>query len=154
MYYRIDDIARDGRVRTNRAHARIVVYFSVWPSRAAHDRGDEPLWTEDFHMDLRPTRRRIATDRFGRWQRTNGTFVNPRALTWQQIAATKWRRETVANDVAAEIRANIAGYLRRNPAKQGDQCDKRVRKRSDDPRGVLTRSEVQQLKGTRREVTR
>lgn len=156
MYYRIDEIHRDGIV-ANSTFCMLLVDVSFWPSKADHDAEKPPQWREDFRIQIYPQATRIVKDGRGFWRRaSDGRFFNPATLTLQQRRETVWSRETVTTDAAAVIRDVIERYVARNPSKQGDHFDRRVqaRKRSDDARGVLFRDEVQEMKRTAREVSR
>lgn len=156
MFYVIDEIHRDATV-PNIDFTMLLVNVSFWPAKADRDAGKPPQWREDFRIQVYPTRTQIVKDGRGFWRReSDGRFLNPATLTFEQRITTAWSRETVTSDAPATIRSVIEGYLRRGADKAGDQRDRRVQraKRRDDARGVLARDDVQELARTAREVSR
>lgn len=150
-FYRIDEIKTDARVPVSRPHARLIVYVSFWLSKADHDAGKLPQWREGFYMDVPPAVTRVVTNPQGHLKRqSDGQFVDP--ATIKPGDRTKWERETVTCDVPSLVHENIARYLARQPNKTGAHFDAAARPSSADTKSILSRNNVQALKGVGREV--
>ena len=127
------------------------VLIHIWANKALHDQGKASIGDNDFLMELYPTGQRVVQDAQGRYKRIDGVFVHPDAA----IGDEEWERETFNIDLPVQIRENIVAYLgRRDRVKRTKGAFPRAhanpttRRSQDDPRGILGRSEVQDLVGT------
>ena len=120
MFYRIVEVS----TATASGHTYVLVDF--WPSRAAFERDDALVLTNDFLMQLRPTGTRLIDE------------DNP------ALGSVPFDR-----DLPAEIRANIEAYWERAQARgdRGSKVDPRIQRDESDPHGVLARTDVKALRG-------
>lgn len=109
---------------------------------------DSAYQTQDFIMDIQPTITRVIRDAQGRWLKSDGTWIDPWSLTEDERAKLQFQRETVANDVLAEMHANIESYWVREsnkPRSKSLESPKTVRD-AIDARGVLVAAKVEEGK--------
>ncbi len=117
-----------------------LTYFLVHFWRTA---GGKPDRVNDFVMQLRPTLTRVVTKN-GQWKQADGTFVDVPEFADDP---TKWEWETIDIDLPAIIEKNIKAYWDR--AEKNDypaDHTSRIRLTSNDPHGVLARSDVMAMK--------
>ena len=126
MRYEIDEVSHVAGTDHN-----YYVLVRFWPTEGERARGDEPLVTEDFVMQLSDSGVRAILD--GAGDPTGATSVYQR-------------------DVPAEIIANIERYITRAEAKgyRGNRTSQQIPRDSADPRSVLARADVHGLRGQRR----
>ncbi len=133
MIYRIETISTDEKTG--------LTYFLVhfWRTVA----GPKPDRVNDFVMQLRPTLTRIVTKN-GQWKKSDGTFVDkPETID----GISKWEWETIDIDLPSIIEENIRAYWDRAEKNEypADHTS-RIRLTSNDPHGVLARSDVMAMK--------
>lgn len=126
------------------------VLIHLWPTMAAHKRGDKPSGDNAFVMDLIQTDQRMVEDGKGRFKRMDGVFVHPDRATGDE----EWELESFNLDVPTEITNNILSYLKRRQKKSGTKDEypafharPAFVRSKDDPRGILAMSDVQALVG-------
>ena len=143
VFYRIAEVS------TAKASGHTYVLVDFWPSRAAFERGDAPVLTNDFLMQLRPTGQRIITRADGWLELLDSSYADPSAETTLEIASDQFKRETVYRNIPTEIRANIEAYWKRAQARgdTGNKVDPRIQRDESDPHGVLARPGVKALRG-------
>ena len=145
MFYKIIEIS------TAPPHTYVLVRF--WPDRAAFQRAEPPVLTNDFLLQLRPTGQRIVTNPQGWPKRTDGVFVDPDTLDPGQPEPA-WQRELYTVDLPAEIKKQIAAYWQRaqERGERGSNIDTAIRTDLSDPHGVLARPDVIALRGAEVEL--
>lgn len=124
------------------------VLLHLWPNRKSYDAGDEPSGDNQFIMDLYKTREQRITDSQGRHKTLEGKFVHPDRATGNE----DWETAISHVDIAAKIEANVRAYMaeRVKLAKTKDaypvfHAQPAMVRTRDDPRGILARSDVQNL---------
>ncbi len=90
------------------ASGETYVLVDYWRSNAEHDAGDPPYYTEEFDIQVRPTKERIATNIDGWLKRIDGVFIDPATFPkGERPTDVEWTRETVIVDVPAYLRGKI-----------------------------------------------
>jgi len=144
MFYKIVELAN----AKTAGHLYVLVHF--WHNGGAYRRGEPPVLSNDFLMQLRPTATRVVTDSEGRVRTESGKWIRVGARV-QENPDDPWVREVVDRPLVAEIKANIREYWQRAQARSdvGDhslpvfaavECDDK------DPHGVL-KPDVVALRG-------
>ena len=127
----------------------IYVLIHIYTSEGSYNTGKDPIGDNDFLMDLYPTGERIVQNSQGWYKRLDGTFINPVLI----VGDEEWERETFNNDLATQIQDNVGNYLgRRDKVKNRkgkfpSNHSSHIKTSQDDPRGILVKSEVQDLVG-------
>ncbi len=124
------------------------VLLHLWPNKKSYEAGDEPSGDNQFVMDLYKTREQRITDSQGRHKTLEGKFVHPDRAKGDE----DWELSISHVDVAAEIKANVRAYMVRRLELDGTEdeypafhAQPFVVRTQDDPRGILARSDVQNL---------
>lgn len=110
MFYKIVELANAKET----GHVYVLVHF--WHNGGAYRRGEPPVLTNDFFMQLRPTATQLVTDSEGRVRTQSGKRlrVGPRV---EENPDDPWEREVVKRPLVAEIKGNIRKYWKRARAR-------------------------------------
>ncbi|KKL79664.1 hypothetical protein LCGC14_2012570 [marine sediment metagenome] len=148
------------------------VLVEFWLTLESIRKGDPPLLTNDFLMQLQATSTRIITNGDGWLKTVEGIFIDPNTLD-PDGPQPEWELETVPRDVPAEIKGNIEDYEHRASTsqltgnhtadaskplyKEGQIVTQRVdtplvKRDQSDPKDILAKTGVQDLIGAEIEV--
>lgn len=146
MYARIQEIS------TLSGTSMTYVLIHIWPTKTACEKGEKPAGDNQFVMDLFTTDQRVVQDENGRYKRQDGIFTDPSNAKPGDL----WELETYNVDVPSEIKANIEDYLTRRKKLEGTEeafpnfhARPALTRCKDDPRGILSQSDVMALVGGR-----
>ena len=122
-------------------------YFDIdfWLTQAAYDAGNPPIISNDFRMQLVNSITRVAQDTNGFYLTTDGSSIDPAILTPDNTTIYNWKTETItltANDIIAQIRSNIANFVKQavaNNTLRGDLRHRAIIRNQTDPSGILTK---------------
>ena len=165
MYFRINEVS------TIRATGNTYVHVDFWRRKSHFDAGDPPFLTNDFHMQLQPTGAKIVERDDGWLKLAGGDYISPAQFEARIDAGAELALETepVTHDLRAQILTNIDNYWaaaqlgelsgdhtsdsrkqlywRNRPVPQ--QPTPAIVRDNSDPKGVLARREVKDLRGAK-----
>ena len=126
-YFRINEISREPDLDITLVRG-VYVDVDFWLTKADFDAGKEPLFSEDFSMQIWVSERAVAKDINGFFLTTGGQAVDPSTILpddryrWQYV--TTQRTSTQITD---QIKTNINNHARR-ALKTNLRGDRRYRK--------------------------
>ena len=148
--YRIDEIARE------KTGPLVLVRVSFWTTRGDYNSGKLPEFKNDFRMLLFATSSQFIQDAEGKIKTESGAWTLLEELTDEDPPVL----ETVENDINADIQNNILAYLKRYQARKNtnkplsiDGTDNRIKVNPLDFSGIMSKTEVKNLKNQTFEIS-
>lgn len=146
-------VYRITEIKTEANTGGTYVKVHLWRNRGAAQQGDPPHIINEHIMNLKPVRQRAVTDDRGFILKQSGVYASPSAPGDPNDPTVK---EDVNVDIRAEIESNIKLFITRaklTNLPDIDMSDSRFVPTDDDPRGILSRADVQAAKNRNQEFT-